>query len=331
MQNQKPKWKQLLIKVYHWNWHIILAVGFLLFLALILIRIFTYGERVDRDFISTLPLYVDSDLDLMFPPIIPSDAVVPEDDGVTTIVTFGNAPFADDKESPDGLANMIAEQSGATVYNCAVSGSYLSAKNPRFQEQDYPMDAWSFYWMTTLITNGANDWMYQAAFDVWGADTPQDARDAYETMTSIDFMKVDIICVLYDASDYLAGRPIYSDTNDTDIMQFAGNMQAGLDMLEEYYPHIRVIVLSPTYAFAVDEEGEYVSSDIMRYGQDVLSSYAIMQGDRCYQSAVTYVDLLYAAFDEDNATKYLTDNLHLNHKGREAVTHRFLFALNYFD
>ena len=137
---------------------------------------------------------------------------------------------------------------------------------------------------------------------------------------------------MYDASDYLAGHEMYSDQNSTDIMQFTGNMEAGIELLQSTYPHIRIIVMSPTYAFAVNEQGEYVSSDMYTYGeQDVLSTYVIRQYASAATRSVSFVDNLYGTITEDNASEYLTDNLHLNVAGRRLVAERFEYALNYYN
>ncbi|MDR0963656.1 MAG: SGNH/GDSL hydrolase family protein [Clostridium sp.] len=323
--------KRLLTTIVHWNWLVILAVGVLASLILILVLFFTYGHRIDREYVAGLPEYVDSDHDVMCLPIIPEGAVVPQDDGATTIVAFGNAPFADDKDSPDSLSSIIASKTDVTIYNCAVKDSYLSTANFTFNAQDYAMDAWSFYWMACLITFGTNDWMYQEAFAYLGENTPADARESYETLRSIDFMDVDVITILYDGSDYLEGRSVYTDGNTTDIQTFTGNLAAGIEIIRSVYPHIRIIVLSTPYAYAIDEDGSYVSSDIKRYGKDSLSTYMIKVSDLCYNENITHVDLLYEAFHEENATEYLKDNLHLNVDGRNAIADRFIFALNYFD
>ena len=157
------------------------------------------------------------------------------------------------------------------------------------------------------------------------------ARAGIGKLILIDFDKVDIITIMYDATDYLLGHNMYNFDNPTDITQFAGNLEASIELLQTTYPHIRIIVMSPTYAFAVDENGKYVSSDIQRYGQDVLSVYSIMEWNACASRSVTFVDHLYGTITEDNAKHYLTDNLHLNKAGRKKVTERFLYALRYFD
>ena len=137
---------------------------------------------------------------------------------------------------------------------------------------------------------------------------------------------------MYDATDYLMGNAMYNDDNPTDPTQFTGNLEASLEVLQRLYPQIRIIVMSPTYAYAIDVDGNYVSSDIYIYnGRDVLSTYVIKE---CYSSnlhSVSFMDNLYGSITEDNAKEYLTDNLHLNVKGRKLIAKRFEYFLNYYS
>lgn len=265
-------------------------------------------------------------------PLIPKDGVEVIDDGQTTIVAFGNAPFADDRDSEDSLSNIIEEMTGATIYNCSVGDSYLAAENPTLAIETGQRDAFNFYWFTTAFCLRNNDYLYGWLFDELDGQLPADGIEAYETMMNIDFNTVDVIVLMYDGSDYLAGHGMYSDENDTDIQTFTGNMCAGIDLIQEFYPHIRIIVMSPTYAFAVNDEGKYVSSDQYTYNdQDVLSTYVIKQFGYAYDREVTFVDNIYGTITEDNAEEYLTDNIHLNVEGRKKVAERFVYALNYYE
>ena len=314
------------------NMHVILLLTAVVFVALILYRFLNWGVKVDLDeiFQDGPGTYSDT-LDEILP-LINDSGETSADDGVTTIVAFGNAPFADDRNSEDSLASMIEDLTGATVYNCAVSGSYLAALSPQIDSQNYPMDAFNFYWLCTLATGGPIDYFYEEVWEVMGDDLPPEAEEVYNTLKTLDFNTVDVITIMYDASDYLAGHEMYSDQNSTDIMQFTGNMEAGIELLQSAYPHIRIIVMSPTYAFAVNEQGEYVSSDMYTYGeQDVLSTYVIRQYASAATRSVSFVDNLYGTITEDNASEYLTDNLHLNVAGRRLVAERFEYALNYYN
>lgn len=322
-QKKKKGWRSFL------NMHMLLLVVFLIFVGCIYFKFSNWGERIDISQI--VSDNSDKNLDILdeFLPLMDKTGKIIDTGDVDTIVVFGNAPFADNRDSKDNLANMIADATGATVYNCSVTGSYLASEWPFFDANEKPMDAYCFYWLVTLAVNGANAQYYADAASVLGDDIPPDAQEVYDTLTTLDFSTVDVITIMYDATDYLMGHEMYDDANSTNIQQFTGNLEAGIELLQDTYPNIRIIVLSPTYAYAIDEEtGEYVSSDIYRYGQDVLSTYVIMQYNSCISRSVSFVDNLYGTITEDNAQDYLTDNVHLNADGRKLVAKRFMQALN---
>ena len=310
------------------NWHIVLGIGFIVFILALVFRFLNMWQVIDLDLLPDQEEEKNT-LDYMMP-ALPYEGYTPADDGVTTIVTFGNAPFADDRDTGDNLTNIISDLSGAIVYNCSVADTYLASIGETFRAGSYPMDAFNFYWLTTLAALD-NTSIYEQAFEAMGEDTPEDAIMVYELLTTIDFLKVDVVALMYDGSDYLAGHEMYNDDNPTDITQFTGNMEAGIELLLDTYPHLRIIVISPTYAYALDENGNYVSSDIYRYGQDVLSTYVIKQWGSCYGRGISFVDNLYDTVTEDNAAEYLSDHIHLNVNGRRVVAEKFVKALTYYD
>lgn len=317
--------------------HIILAVVVVFVVAFTVIKFLNWGDYVNLDEIfkeSTGKEYSDT-FDRFIQLTDEHGILVParEDDGETVIVAFGNAPFADDRNSKDSLAGLIADMTGATVYNCSVSGSYL-ASIPYKDNVSDPRNAFNFYWLCHFIKSEEAKQYYLSAVEEMGDSAPPDAMEVYNTLTAIDFDKVDVITIMYDGSDYLAGHPIYNSLDSMDIDCFTGNLEAGIGILKANFPHIRIIVMSPTYAFSdkIDEKtGKYMSSDMVRYGQDVLSTYVIRQYDSCFFSSVTYVDHLYGTITGANAEQYLIDNLHLNVEGRKKVAERFVQALTCFD
>lgn len=322
-------------KGFRINIHMVLLAVVLVVICTAFFRFRNWGDFISQDEIrENIEGTYEDQLDLIVPLTDENGQVIPlnTSDGLS-IVFFGNSPFADDRDSEDNLTNIIAEMTGATVYNCSIGTSYLAAEWPFFSAADRPMDAYTLYWLSLLAGNAGNDSMFEEAADALGNNLPEDAQLAVDTLCSIDFDTVDVIAIMYDAYDYLAGHPMYSDENTTDITQFTGNLEAGIEYLQNVYPHIRIIVMSPTYAFSneLDENGDYISSDIIRYGRDVLSTYVIKEYASCGSRQVTFIDNLYGTITEDNAKEYLIDNLHLNAEGRRKVAERFVYALNYYN
>ena len=249
-----------------------------------------------------------------------------------TILMLGNSPLSDDKDSEDGLANMIAARTGANVINCAVSGSYMAAEQPNFFYANLsPMDAYTPYWLCVLTSTDKIDHYYTAAAEALGENIPPEAEEVFETLSTLDMNTVDVIAFMYDGTDYLMGHGMFNLEDSTDIQQFSGNLEASIEQIQNHFPHIRIIVMSPAYAFGVNENGEYISSDIQTYGQEFLSTYFYMEMLSCGDRGVTFVDNLYGTINEDIASEYLSDNIHLNVEGRKLMADRFIYALTYFD
>lgn len=322
-------------KGFHFYMHFALLATVIAVIGITAYRVTHWGSFISQEeiFEDGEGVYVDN-YDSIFPvEDEEGNILLPDHDGNgLSILVLGNAPFADDTDSEDSLAAMVEELTGGTVINCAVSGSYMAAQWPYLSPKDAPMDVYTPYWLCALaiLDDKDLDRHYENAAEILGEERPPEADYVFETFSNIDLNTIDVVTFMYDASDYLMGHPMYSDENPTDVEQFTGNMEAAISILRENYPHLRIIVMSPTYAFAIDDNGEYISSDVKRYGWDVLSTYVIRQCFSCNSRGVTFVDNLYGTITEDNAAEYLTDNLHLNVEGRRLVAERFLYALNYF-
>ena len=312
------------------NVHVFFVLVLVVVIGLVAYRFTHWGQRVSQsDIFKDGQGSYDDSWDSILPLTDENGQMVITD--ASNIVLFGNAPFADDRDSSDSLANLIAKETGANVYNCSISGSYLAAQELNFDPTVAAMDAYCLYWLVNLATGAPIDNYYVQAAEQLGDKTPADAEEVINTLKTLDFNTIDTVAIMYDATDYLLGNPMYNDDNPTDPTQFTGNLEASLDVLQSLYPQIRIIVMSPTYAYAVDENGDYVSSDMYIYNnRDVLSTYVIKE---CYSAnlhSVSFMDNLYGSITEDNAKEYLTDNLHLNVKGRRLIAKRFEYFLNYY-
>ncbi len=326
--NHKPGFLEHVLKI---NWHIVLLVVLVLSVFLVVHRIKNWGVRVD---LGELDYSNADDYDIEvyddFLPLIYNGDAPAVSDGETNVVLFGNNTFAQNRGTKDDMANMIEALTDANVYNCAVSGSYLASTNYYIDPETDPMDAFNLYWLTTAFTVD-NTAPYEKIFADYGDKISSDAQAAYDTLCSIDFNYVDVIGIMYDANDYLSGRPVMNSENSTDILYFTGNLEASLDLIQKTYPHIRIIVMSPTYAYAIDEEGDYVESDIYVYNEYPLSYYANLAGQSASAYGVSFVDNFYGTINQKNADNYLLDHINLNTEGREKIAARFVEALEYYD
>lgn len=317
--------------------HIALLAMTFVCIFIIIYRFTNWGVYIDLNKIfedEPSPTTIIDTLDQVLPLMDADKVPVYQDyNEDSVILAFGNAPFADDRDSKDNLINMIQDMTGAKIYNCSISGSCLAADSPDPDIVENPWDVFTFYGLCRLITlhNKEINARYLNAVEALGEAAPAEAMDVYNTLTSIDLETVDVVVMMYDASDYFAGHPACTPSVATDATSFTGNMEGGIECLQVFYPDIRIIVLSPAYAYGIDDNGNYVSSDIKRYGSDTLSVYVHRQSESAFARSVSFVDNLYGTIHEDNAADYLTDHLHLNLEGRKKVARRFVDALYYFQ
>lgn len=314
-------------KKFRLNIHLILLLVIIVVLIIIVMKFVRFGRYITQEEIDAISVPGNAELqayDNIIPLWAEDDGTFPEDDGVTTALFLGNV-FADDKDSPNNPCNLFAEATGATVYNCAIEDSRMSSFNPTPQYAEYPMDAFSFYWLTTVFTMD-NRQIVDLAYENM-EDIPEELQKSIETLENLDFRTVDVIYVMYDGSDFLDGRPVMNPENAADPQTFAGATAAGIELIKGYYPWIRIVVMSPTYAFGVAEDGSYISSDSKVYGGSKLSAYVIQQSAIAELLEVSFVDCFYGGIHEDIATDYLIDNIHLNTDGKTLVAGRMEEAL----
>lgn len=331
-------------KGFRLNIHIVLIAIVILCLLIIFFKFKNWGVTFNHDeiFQNGDGVYVDT-YDRILPLRDAENNTFPlkTSDGLN-IVLFGNSPFSDDRDSSDSLGNIIAAMASdrienadvtVTVYNCSIGGSYMASEESSFKPEQ-PWDAFTLYWMSLITTDIPVSDYYGRAMEVLGEDAPKEIAEVRETLSEIDFDKVDVIAIMYDGTDYLMGHPVSDASDYAPIQQFIPHLDAALDVFLDNHPNIRIIVLSPPYAFSdqLDENGDYISSDIYVYGESkqTLSRYAIMEYHLCADKGVTFIDNIYGTFNEDEAKDYLIDNLHLNVDGRRKIAERFISALFYF-
>ncbi len=327
-KKERPKWQRFLLSP-----HFILLVIGLAILVYVLFRLTHWGNKIDENYINERGIYTDGKdtFDVIYP-LTDEDGNIIANKSPHTILFFGNDPFADDRDSEDGLVNMIAKKAGAKVYNASVAGSYLAAQSESLKHTESGLDVYNFYWLCLYLCMGKDldyfDWLESEP----GATILPETKELRKLLETIDMNTVDTIAIMYDAADYHAGSMITNPDDEYDILSYTGNLQAGLQLLRQFFPKVRIIVLSPTYAYGLDDNGKLISSDQkIYYGGGKLSDYVIAECTAATAENASFLDNLYGTFNEDEVEGCLTDHVHLSQKGRELVADRFVEALTQFD
>lgn len=304
-------------------------------IVILISKVLGFGRTITKEEIDAQTSPENAEIqsyDYFIPLMADDDGTFPADDKKTTVVCLGNSPFADDRDLESNTCNLFAKETGVTVYNCSIPGSYMSSLNQPYQSDTNPMDAFSFYWLTTIFA-ADNEAMAQQALDALGEDS-KEIKEAVELLQSIDFKTVDAIFIMYDGSDYLDDHKVYSSDDFTAIQTsgaydyYIDSMTAGVNLIKEKFPWIRIMIMSHPYAYGVGDDGSYVSSDAKLNSWGVkMSDYFNKQAEITYQLEVSFVDNIFGGIHEEIASDYLSDNLHLNQQGRKLIASRMKEAL----
>lgn len=298
------------------NWHIVffIAVGVLFLFAMVKLFLWNRGKASDYDPNEVTTEFDVETFDYIFP-MTTERLKGHEDDGVTTLLCLGNAPFADNK-GEGGLADALAKVMDGVAYDGSFADSFQSMKNETYSP-DYPADGVGLYHIVKALCTGDFSIPEQAAATM--GDT---AVTTVKTLKNLDLSKVDMLVIMYDLSDYIDHRPVMDPNNEDNLVTWNGSLSASLKLLEETYPHIRTVILSmPACGKTID--GFYVDGDIQDLGNGTLVDYMNFEMNVVMANGVSFIDNYYGCITVDNRDEYLKDDYHLNEKGIQAVAERF--------
>ena len=303
---------------FHINIHVILLCVIVLIVVFSAYRLYVWNKGVPSDYD---PNYQTTDFDVeamdSIIPLVSAKLEGHEDDGVTTILCLGDDPFSLDR-GEYGLAEQIAAKTGATVYNGSFTGTTVATLVSSYDGWNL-LDAFSFSCVAKSLVSGDFDLMtYLATFSY-----DENFSATTEMLAALDMNKVDIICIMYDASDYINKRPSDDPNDPNNVLSYTGALRSGIEAIQEAYPHIRIVVMSHTFCHTINDEGNFENGDRVDLGHGTLSHYLQKEFDVCMDCSVSFIDNFYGSVNEDNYLDYMTDYIHFNDAGRELLAERF--------
>lgn len=300
------------------NIHLILLAGIVLIVGIIAVRLYIWNRGTPSGYdpsIQTDAFDVEAMDNII--PLAPDRLEGHEDDGVTTILCLGDDPFSLD-QGEGGLAEQIAAKTGATVYNGAFTGTTMAAQYESYND-GYILDAFSFSYVADALASGDFDLMKQAATYSYDEAFPKTTA----MLEGLDMNAVDIVCIMYDGSDYINKRPCDDPNAPESIITYTGALREGINAMQAAYPHIRFVVMSHTFCHTINEEGNFENGDRVDLGNGTLSHYLQKELDAASDCGASFIDNFYGSINEDNYLDYMTDYIHLNDAGRELLARRF--------
>ena len=305
-------------KQFRLNIHLILLAVIVLIIIFCAVKLYIWNKGVPSDYDPNRQT-TDFDTEAMdyIIPLAPDKLEGREDDGVTTLLCLGDDPFSLDQGS-GGLAEQIAAKTGATVYNGSFTGTTMAVQFEDYND-GYILDAFAFVNVAKSLASGNFDLLSTAASYSFDQAFPQ----TVSTLESIDMNSLDMICIMYDGSDYINRRPCEDPNHPDNPQTYTGALRSGIQAIQEAWPHIRIVVMSHTFCHNVNEEGNFENGDRVDLGNGTLSHYLQKELDTTSELGVSFIDNFYGSINEDNYLDYMTDYIHFNDAGRELLATRF--------
>lgn len=310
-------------KTFHLNFHILLiaAIVIIAVVSIVKLVIWNIGTKSDYDPDNLAEGFDVEVLDTIIP-LSKTKLEGHEDDGVNTILCLGNSMLADG-EGNGAFAAQLSAKTEARVYSAGFPFSRIGTRNLTYSG-DYLRDAFNLpYVAQSICTQDFSKMEYAATFE-------DDSRfaDSVNTLKSLDYSKLDTIVIMYDATDYTEGTAVENPGDPHELTTYTGALRTAIENIQTAYPYIRIIIMSHTFAHSLDADGNFMSGDTTDLGNGALPHYLVKEVDVAIEMGVSVIDNYYGTINEDNYQDYMTDYLHYNDKGREALANRLAEVIN---
>lgn len=252
------------------------------------------------------------------------------------VVFMGDSIFAQPR-SDTAIPLLVSAKTGRATINCAIGGTLLSRGRTGMEMEVGDVriaeSAKRVLCMTSMVqAMRNNDFSAQQAISS-REDVLSYQPYTVDTLASIDFSKVNTLIFNHGINDYHQGVRLDNPEDEFDIYTYGGALRQILKQLQEGYPELRIIYVTPLYSWYGEE---WVSCEEQDFGQGSLSGYVNLALDICAEYGVECVDLYHELYDfadwaehpggsdaaeadEHPAERYTVDGVHPNEATRERI------------
>lgn len=229
-------------------------------------------------------------------------------------VILGDSIYAE-KRDENPIAARIFGEGTKTVFNGAMGGTGMA----RSDEKRFPDERWDAFSMAELskaIVSG--DFSVQRQIVIEEPATEY-FGDVTEELAKIDLSKTRILMLGFGMNDYQNGTPLEDPKDPVNEYTYAGALRSVLRSLKKEYPKLRIVLLTPTYSWYPDKEGNCETLD---WGGGLLEDYVSALLKIGAELDVETIDLYHDLYETDsfeNWSKYVRDGVHPNENGMELI------------
>lgn len=217
------------------------------------------------------------------------------------MVVFGDSIW-NAARGEGGISEHVQEETGVTIYNCAVGGSTAALVDGPNNMQEWSSSSF----------NG----MIYIARGLVPAEQVIQTREAYDIIKQVDLSEMDYAIVAYGLNDFFSDVSIYP-AEYYEITNYVGALRHGITKLKENYPDLKIIVVSPTYTKMYEGEKQFEIGDYVEAARGVAK-----------EMEVEFLDMFHIlGSDAESRTQHLEDGVHMSAEGRKVYADAVIWYL----
>lgn len=316
-------------KPFRLNHHIVFLILAVILISIMVWRLNKWNKRtviVDTDVepgsyeMECQDMYVYPDPDIL---------AEREDDGVTKILVIGNSILTNCGEK-NSLLNALEDKLDAEFYSIVTDTSRVSSVYPEEFGPDTVADSFSLYRISRFVALRDTQSLFSNLSiypdDLYYKKAKERAEKCASDMGTLDMNECDIILIMYSFKDYYdLVTPL--DVVEGNVSSYYGALSRSIELLQQTYPHINIIVASPYPTFMEDSKGNIELTSVKDLGKGNVSSYLDLMYFAATKYCVSYIDNYFYIINETNIEEYV-DKDRLTKKGVDLVSDHIVSFIN---
>lgn len=213
-----------------------------------------------------------------------------------------------------GVVGLLEQKLGCSVFNGALGGTKMSRINGT-RELAYTQDCLSMVALAEAISYGDFGPQQSTIVKDFGTEYFEETID---TLARIDFSQVEVLFIEHGTNDYNFGVPLLNEEDAYDIYTYTGALRSAITTLQEKFPKMRIILVTPTYCW-FPEWGH--TCETWKPAGVTLRDYVEAEKQIAEELGVEVIDNypLFSHTSEEDCYRYTVDGLHPNDLGRELI------------
>lgn len=304
------------------SFHLIFAILVLILIGFILFFIFRWNSKSAT--VDTTDILPDEfDMENMDYYIYPDPEIMAShpDDGENNILLIGNGILTQ-KANGRSLIDALKEKLDANIYYIATDSSKIASDTTREEGPSSVYDSFSLYRSVKAFTDNDYNNLFKSIVgypdELFFVDSDERAADLLNQFQIIDPVKIDTVIIMYSLADYYGLVPTLT-LDEEQINSYYGALYTSVKMIQDKYPHINIVISSPTQSYLSDENGNIVYADRKDYGFGNSSAYIDMMYFVATKCCVSYIDNYFYGITDENITEYV-EKTYLTEKGISLVS-----------